>query len=753
MFWADKVAEEIKKRNLPLEWVDDMKTPSGKIHVGALRGVVIHDLAYKALKDAGVNAKYTYIFDNHDPMDGLPVYLDQEKYSKYLGLPLYKVPSPIEGYENYADYYAKDFINVFTKIGCNPEILWSTDLYKSGKMNELIRTSLDRHDDIRHVYEELYGKELPKNWYPFQVYCTNCGKVSTTQVTDWDGNDVSFICNIDKLDWTKGCGTSGKTSPFSDENEIRGKLPWKIEWSAKWKVLGITVEGAGKDHMSRGGSHDLTSIICKKIFEYPVPYSIPYEFFLVGGKKMSSSKGRGFSASDMLEILPVELLRFVMVRTKMTQAIEFDPNNPDTIPALFDEYQEAANAFFEKDGSDLARIFELSQIDGIVRPPSLRFKILAQWVQMPNMQEAIKEEGLEDWAKYARIWVERFASEKDKFLIQQEIPNVSRLSSDQKEYLSSLVSFFENPTSAEELQTAIYEKAKEKGISSTDAFKAIYTAFLGKDHGPKAAWLLQGLEPEFVRNRLMETSNGGQGSTSMADSVTCLNNPGIFSIDSELKDKFPSISVGTAIIRGVTIEKTNPELEKEKDELLKEMESLTTEELGEFSETKCYRKLYKEMGVDWHSRRPSPEALLRRIALKKGLYTINTCVDAYNLVVMRNRVSVGAFDLDRLKLPTVLRFAKDGEQILLLGDEQPTNYSSKEIAYFDQEGGYNMDFNYRDAQRTAVQLETKNLIVNVDGIYEITPVGVEKVLRQTVDVIIKYCGGKLEEFGVETANG
>lgn len=502
MFWADKIANELKLRNLPLEWVDDMKTPSGKIHVGALRGVVIHDLAFKALKDIGVNAKYTYIFDNHDPMDGLPVYLDQEEYSKYLGLPLYKVPSPVEGYENYADYYAKDFMDVFTKIGCNPEILWSTDLYKSGKMNDLIRLCLDKRDEIRTIYEEMYSNKLKDDWYPFQVYCTSCEKVSTTQVTGWDGNEVSFTCHIDRLDWTKGCGTTGTTSPFSDENEIRGKLPWKIEWSAKWKILGITVEGAGKDHMSRGGSHDLTSIICDKIFNYPVPYPIPYEFFLVGGKKMSSSKGLGSSATDMLEILPPELLRFLMVRTKMTQAIEFDPNNPDTIPSLFDEYQEAATLFKEKNENDLARIFELSQIGDVKIPPVVRFRILAQWIQMPNMEEEIIKEGLADWAKYARVWIDRFAPEKDKFTIQKESPDVSSLSSEQKAYLNKLSEEFENNKSAEELQTSVYNLAKEIGLSSQDAFKAIYTAFLGKDHGPKAAWLLQSLDRDFVRQRL-----------------------------------------------------------------------------------------------------------------------------------------------------------------------------------------------------------------------------------------------------------
>ena len=50
MYWADKIASEIIKsgKHKPF-WVDDMKTPSGRMHVGSLRGVIIHDLIYKAL--------------------------------------------------------------------------------------------------------------------------------------------------------------------------------------------------------------------------------------------------------------------------------------------------------------------------------------------------------------------------------------------------------------------------------------------------------------------------------------------------------------------------------------------------------------------------------------------------------------------------------------------------------------------------------------------------------------------------------
>lgn len=750
MFWADQIAQEIKKRNKPLEWVDDAKTPSGKIHVGSLRGVVIHDLIYKCLLDIGVNAKYTYIFEDQDPMDGLPVYLSKEKFEKYLGLPLFKVPSPEEGYKSFAHYYAEDFKKVFNEIGSTPEIIWGGDLYRSGQMNPLIKEALDKAEEIKKIYEEIYKKTMPEKWYPFQPYCTNCGKVSTTTVTDWDGKKITFTCEENKVKFTKGCGFTGEMSPFSGDGEIVGKLTWKIEWPAKWKVIGVTVEGAGKDHMTAGGSHDVASKISTRVFNYPVPFPLAYEWFILGKLKMSTSKGVGASASDMLDILPPQVLRFLMVRTKINSEINFDLSNPNTLPQLFDEYQRCADAYFNKSDEDMARTFALSQVGEVQKPPSIRFSVLAQWVQMPNMQEEIKKEGLEEWAKYAKVWIEKYAPEQDKFVVQKEMPEkVKELSEKQKEFLQKVIFQINNYHDAEKLQFDMYEWGKEIGLSSKDVFAAIYISLLGKQSGPKAAWLILSLDKDFVKQRFQEvTSQTTEGTSLRIKKTTIFNNPKIFSIDQHLFEKIQSISVGIAIIKGVHIEKTNTQLEKEKQEFITSIQNLTTEEVGKYKETESYRKLYKEMGVDWHSRRPSPEALLRRIVLGKGLYSINTCVDAYNLIVMKHKISIGAFDLDTISFPTILRFAKDGEEILLLGDEKPTTYSSKEIAYFDQRGGYNMDFNYRDAQRTAVQLTTKNILLNVDGVYAINPEMVETCLREACDRIIKYCGGTIESFGV-----
>ena len=117
--------------------------------------------------------------------------------------------------------------------------------------------------------------------------------------------------------------------------------------------------------------------------------------------------------------------------------------------------------------------------------------------------------------------------------------------------------------------------------------------------------------------------------------------------------------------------------------------------------------MYKKMGVDFHSRRPSPEALLRRVALGKGLYAINTCVDAYNLVVMKYRISLGAFDADHMTLPCEVKVAGGGETIDLLGVDGVTTLKKGEVIYCDQIGPYNLDYNYRDAERTKITEQTK----------------------------------------------
>ncbi len=788
MIWVDRMVKELKKRELPLEWVDDMKTPSGRIHVGALRGVVIHDLIYKALIDAGVEANFTYVFENQDPMDGMPAHLDAKKWERYMGMQLYKIPSPEPGYENFAEYHALEFQHVFEKINCHPTIIRPAELYNSGKMNGVIKEILDASEKVREIYLKVSKNKRPDDWHPFSIVCDNCSKIGTTYVYKWDGENVYYRCMPDMVKWAKGGGHTGKKSPF-DGN---GKLPWKLEWPAKWKVIGITVEGAGKDHMSAGGSFDIAAEVCRKILRYPVPHSFSYEWFTIGGKKMSSSKGVGTSAIEVSKILPPELLRFLIVRTPMETHLDFNPYG-DTMLNLFDDYDRCLNAYFDKlennipEGkkgevlSDFARIIELSEVRPLPEKRLFlpRFRTIVNLIktstdllqffenQKGSTLNSEEKEQLEEREVYARVYLDKYADKEDTIEFIEKMPDNIMLNDKERLFLEELSKQLSNlkiaPTDQkDQIQTIIFDILKKNNLSPRNVFKSFYQITIGRDGGPRAADLILEFGINRVKERINEVLSLRHSGEKQSDDSRIIKkidpgqarmtfaaiNSNIFSIDKAVSEKYPSIVIGVAIIKGVTIKKSDPELTKELDRFISLQKKLNNEAIGAYPEVLSYRKLYKEMGIDWHSRRPSPEALLRRLAQGKELYKINTCVDAYNLTVMKHRVSIGAFDYDKVSFPTVLKFPTRGDEILLLGDKEPTKYKSSELAYFDQNGGYNIDFNYRDAQRTAVSESTANILLNIDAIYDITRDQVEQSLCESIENIQKYCGGTVEIVGI-----
>lgn len=516
MFWPDQIVSEIiKSGKFKPYHVDDMKTPSGRIHLGALRGVIVHSLIAQSLKEQGKKVKFTWIFNDMDPMDGFPHYL-QEKFRQYMGWPLFKIPSPHSGYDSLAHCYAQQFIQAFNKLGFQPEIIWSSQEYLSGRFNSVIKESLDKVEKIRELYRNVSSYDKPKDWYPFQVICPQCGKVGTTMVYDWDGKKVKFHCQKDLVSWAKGCDYRGEISPFDG----KGKLMWKVDWPAHWKALGVTVEWAGKDHMSEGGSYDLSSAICEKVFDYPKPHARLYEWFLAkGGSKMSSSKGVGISALEISETLPAEILRFLIVRPHYKKAIIFDPFQNETILDLFDEYDRFAHIFYTDPKNDFARVWQLSQINPIPSKPIFlpRFREVVNYIQMPSINieqkftqlkgsslNLVEKKELQKRISYARIWLKTYAPEASKIGQLVEKATVE-LSEDQKKYLKLIVPLMEKKwLNPQDLQQGLFDTAKKNNLNPKNCFQAIYLALTNKTYGPKAAWFLLNQDKEMLIKRLKE---------------------------------------------------------------------------------------------------------------------------------------------------------------------------------------------------------------------------------------------------------
>jgi len=268
------------------------------------------------------------------------------------------------------------------------------------------------------------------------------------------------------------------------------------------------------------------------VFEREPPLNVPYEFLNIGGKKMSTSKGRGAAAHTIAEVIPAEQLRFLFLRHRPNHAIDFDPDGTDQIPRLFDEFDKFAAATGGREvRGDLPpgyqATFRYSLLDpaadlaaaaAAFRPA---FAHLALLIQVPGVDvvervEAEKGSALTDderalldqRAGAARAWLEAYAPDSARLTIHRDaMPEVtSGLDATQHRFLARLAerASRDEPASGDAWQTLIFAVASDEGLPGRRAFEAVYLAFLGRPNGPRAGWLLASLDRAFVIARATE---------------------------------------------------------------------------------------------------------------------------------------------------------------------------------------------------------------------------------------------------------
>ena len=532
MDWADELAQRV--RDSGPQVVNDSKTPSGTVHVGSLRGPVILDAITRALRANGIETTLLYGVDDLDPMDAQAL-LTPDAVEHEMGRPLANVPDQVDDlHTSYARHHAQTFIDTFAGLGIFPDrYYWMSEHYAAGDMDPFIRIALDRAALVRDIYKRVANVQHAATWHPVSVICPNCGKVGTTIVTDWDGDRVFYECRPDLVTWARGCGQSGWVSPFGGN----AKLPWNLEWAAQWSLFGVTIEPNGKDLATAGGSRDRSEAIAREVFEREPPINIAYEFLNVGGKKMSTSKGRGAAAHTIAEVVPAEQLRFLFLRPRPNHAIDFDPDGTDAIPRLFDEFDKfaAATAGREVRGDlppGYRETFRYSLVDpaadvaaeaSAYRPP---FAHLAMLIQVPGvdvLDRVEREKGspvteheralLDRRAVAARAWLDTYAPESAVLTIQMDAvpPAAADLDVAQRRFLVKLGerASREEPASGDAWQTLIFAVATDEGVPGKRAFEAIYRAFLDRPNGPRAGWLLASLDPAFVIGRTAEAGLSG----------------------------------------------------------------------------------------------------------------------------------------------------------------------------------------------------------------------------------------------------
>ena len=227
-----------------------------------------------------------------------------------------------------------------------------------------------------------------------------------------------------------------------------------------------------------------------------------------------------FSAAEVSEMLPPSILRFLMARVLPKVAIEFDPADLNTVPSLYDEFDRGQKAYFEKGDKDLADTWKASQVEEPMNSFNLRFNQVVNFVQIPGVnieKEAEVAKGselttgdknnLKERAKYAKIWLEKFAPESIKFKVAANLPEkADKLDQKQKKFLKEVAKLVGESKDPEKFQNDIYQIGKSASLNASDAFKAIYIVLLGQDYGPKAGSLILAIDAKFVKKRFKEAA-------------------------------------------------------------------------------------------------------------------------------------------------------------------------------------------------------------------------------------------------------
>jgi lysyl-tRNA synthetase class 1 len=199
-------------------------------------------------------------------------------------------------------------------LGIDVEFIRSHKKYRDGFFVEAIEKSLEDAPKISKILEEVSGHKLGDTYSPIQVMEGEYLKKRPFVSLDKESKTLKYL---------------DKDSKSQEISYAKGevKLDWRIDWPARWWLLSIDVEPAGRDHSTKGGSFDTGLAIVKDVFDVAGPLPVPYDFINLSGdnKKMSASKGTGLDAAASAQILPPEVLRYFILQSAPSKRLYFDP--------------------------------------------------------------------------------------------------------------------------------------------------------------------------------------------------------------------------------------------------------------------------------------------------------------------------------------------------------------------------------------------------------------------------------------------
>ncbi|VVB99961.1 Lysine--tRNA ligase [uncultured archaeon] len=505
LHWSEQLAQEIiEKKNEPFV-VSGGLTTSGPTHLGTVCEFLFPQAIVDELHYAGKKAKYIFVADIADSFDGVPSVFEQYKtqLEPHLGKPLTDVPDPTGTTASFGDYFLADAKAAMVKFGVKPEIVRATDLYQKGAFDKYAKMFLKDEAKVREIVAKSSLRDkLPDWWSPIMPTCSNCGRNATTRVISHSGDEYEYSCDRD-VKYTKGCGHTGKNK-LSDH---KYKLTWRLHWPAWQDHFNTSAEGGGMDHFTRGGSRDTLEAIFKDIFHKEPSIGYMFGFILFEGKKYSKSKGTGMGVKELMELLPPEVMKYMLLKPDLQENVDIVPK-PVNMLRVIDDYEKALE------------LLKSGKFDSLSRADRKR-ALAARLASEADAEHRGWKTPFLDLILYRNLqwsWDEIAGKTEDKLSVQKLSPYIEAW--EKKNFIPEEYAFRYTPQKAKgaavkffsalkpdmdalTMHNLAFSTAKETNTPPAKMFEECYTALLSKAKGPKLGKLVEALGIERVKKDVL----------------------------------------------------------------------------------------------------------------------------------------------------------------------------------------------------------------------------------------------------------
>ncbi|MBI2080002.1 lysine--tRNA ligase [Candidatus Micrarchaeota archaeon] len=498
--WAEQLADRVIKEKTKPYLVSAGMTTSGPAHFGTICEFLFPFTIKIMLEKKGEEADFILFADILDAFDNVPI--PMEKFRKdltpHLGKPLVFVPDPTGQSKSFGDYFLDEVKNLIKIFGVKVKVISAVEVYKEGRADNYAKLYFENEEEAKKIIEETSGREIPSDWSPIMPICEECGKIATTRVTRHDSENYEYACDKD-VKYTKGCGFKGKNK-LTDH---KYKITWRLHWPMWMDSYGTSIEGAGVDHHTKGSSWDTLLEVFKRIYKKEAPIGYRYGFILMEGKKYSKSKGLGLGISELVKFVPVEVIKYTLIKPDLEENIDINPT-PQNMLRLIEDFEGAAKLTGNVDEMDRATrkralAFRLS-VDKMHWNSSfldilLYYQIYGDWTEVAKML------GDNDGVNYLKPFIQEWIG---KEFIPEEYRFKYQPAKVTDEKLRGFVEHLNEKMDALAIHNSVFEFAKTNGIEPKTMFGEVYKILIGKERGPRIGKLIYALGVKRIKEDLLK---------------------------------------------------------------------------------------------------------------------------------------------------------------------------------------------------------------------------------------------------------